>query len=217
MPESFVARGIDPLIARARRSPIPTGVLVFALLVALEVATVAAQGGAPSEAVSYSRAPQEVVVSYLEELGEIEDEDPGPSLKVYGDGRVLVHYPEYMKRAGDYTLRLSDAEMAALLRSLVDKGLLDFDEPAARASREQLARSAAAQREVFYTSEVSVITIEVHANQVEGRVSWSNLRQDAIRFPQVRAIQDLAAAHRELQQLMERKDLTRIESESGPP
>lgn len=214
MPEKFVARGVDPLTTRERRSPIPAGLLVFALLVPLDVGTVAAGGGAPTEAVTYDDAPQEVVVSYLEALGEIEDEDPGPSMKVYGDGRVLVHYPAYMKRAGDYTLQLSDSEMEALLSSLVSNGVLDFDEPAARASTEELMVAASAEQgEVTYRSDASVISIEVNANQVEGRVSWSDLPQDAIRFPQVEALKDLAAAHRELRQLMERTDLTRVETE----
>ena len=123
MPEKLLARSVDPRPAGGRRSPTAAGFLAIALLLHPDVGT-AAQDEAPSEAVSYSRAPQEVVVSYLEELGLLVDEDPGPSLKVYGDGRVEVHYPAYMKRAGDYRLRLSDSEMGALLRSLVRSGLL---------------------------------------------------------------------------------------------
>ena len=38
-----------------------------------------------------------VVVTFIEVLGEIEDEDPGPSVRVHGDGCVTVHYPRYME------------------------------------------------------------------------------------------------------------------------
>ena len=75
------------------------------------------------------------------------------------------------------------------------------------------ATARAQQREVTHTSDVSVISIEVNVNQVERRITWSNIRQDAIRFPRVQAIQDLAAAHHELRKLMERKDLKRIETD----
>lgn len=214
MSEKCVARGVDLPTTRKSRSPISAGLLVLALLVPLDVGTVAAQEGEPGEVVTYARGAEEVVVSYLEALGEIEDEDPGPSLKVYGDGRVLVHYPAYMKRAGDYELQLSDSELDALMRSLVSKGVLDFNEAAARASTEEVLETARAeQREVTYRSDASVISIEVNANQVERSVSWRDLRQDAVLFPQVMAIQDLAAVHRELRQLMEREDLTPIENE----
>ena len=66
-------------------------------------------------AVRYSRDPQAIVASFTEVLAEMDDPDPGPSVTVYGDGRVLVHYPHYMKRAGDWELRLSGEELDALI------------------------------------------------------------------------------------------------------
>jgi hypothetical protein len=36
-------------------------------------------------------------VTFIEVLGEIKDEDPGPSVRIHGDGCVIVHYPRYME------------------------------------------------------------------------------------------------------------------------
>ena len=57
----------------------------------------------------------------MEVLGEIKDQAPGPSARVHGDGYVIVHYPRYMKRVGDYALQLSPQEMEGLMRSLIDQ------------------------------------------------------------------------------------------------
>ena len=64
--------------------------------------------------IDYPRDRGTVVVSFMEVLGEIKDQDPGPSVRVHGDGYVIVHYPRNMKRAGDYALQLSPQEMEGL-------------------------------------------------------------------------------------------------------
>ena len=42
-----------------------------------------------------------VVMSLMEGFGEMKDQDLGPSVRVHGGRYVIVHYPRYMKRAGD--------------------------------------------------------------------------------------------------------------------
>ena len=71
--------------------------------------------------------PAAPIVSYREVLGEVGEVDAGPALQVFADGQVSVHYPRYMKRAGDYQLLLTPGLVAPLVHSLTDKGLLDFD------------------------------------------------------------------------------------------
>ena len=72
-----------------------------ALVVALATAAAAKPlaGGAPT--VEVARRPDAVVVVYREILGEIGGADRGPTVTVYGDGRVVAHYPIYMKLAGE--------------------------------------------------------------------------------------------------------------------
>ena len=79
-----------------------------AVAAALAVLLVAAVGPAlalaqtePSVTIEYPTDPAAVVIHYAERIGEIGEADAGPSVTIYGDGRVGVHYPRYMRRAGE--------------------------------------------------------------------------------------------------------------------
>lgn len=185
-------------------------------------------GSAPT--IEPDRRPDAVVVSYREVLGEIGDADRGPTLTVYGDGRMIAHYPRYMKRAGDYERHLTASELDALLASLAAKGVLEFDPPtvrsAARASRAAAharARAANAPVELFEVSDASTTVIEVavqryrpatpgarEAGPLAKRVAWTGLRTDAQRHPDIPALRDLAAAAQELRTLREHPAFTRV-------
>ena len=169
--------------------------------------------------VESARDASTVLVNFREQLGALEDEDPGPSLTVYGDGRVTVHYPRYMKRAGDYTLQLGPEELGALMRSLASRRLFEFDEAAIRQRKAEAARSRAQLFEVF---DATTIEIELRVERyqrvpgapelrnVHKRLTWHGLRADAKHYPEVAELVDLAAAHEELRALMERPDLVRV-------
>jgi len=157
-----------------------------------------------------------VVVSYAETLGEIGLADAGPSVRLYGDGRLEVHYPRYMKRAGEWTAQLAPAEVDGLVAALADDGVLDFDVAAVRRAQRDAAaarRQAAAlggQPVTFeVTSDADTATIEVHLNSAHKKVAWHGLRADARTYPEIADIQRLAAAERRLRALMERGDLRR--------
>jgi hypothetical protein len=163
---------------------------------------------------AYSRDPNTVVLSFTEFLGAIEDPDPGPTLRVYGDGRVVVHYPPYMARAGDYEFELSRAEMEGLFRSLIEKEVVEFDEAAARRS---VRETAAGPAELFAVLDASTTQIDLRLDRykpaagrgperlgVEKRISWYGLQAHARRFPGAAVIQKLAAARGELVALRER-------------
>jgi hypothetical protein len=197
--------------------------LLLALL--LSASSPAPVGGAEAEPATFEVAtdPATVVVLFSETHGEVGEADAGSSLRVYGDGRVVVHHPRYMRRAGDFTLQLSRAEMRLLLASLVGRGVVEFDEAATRREKREVDASLRAQRsELFAVADPSVTTVEIRlrryapggaggeARDVERRIRWRGLRSDARRYPAIRAIQDLAAVQRELRALMDREDLVRI-------
>jgi len=83
----------------------------------------------------YSKDASTVVVSYTHILGAIGDADKRPSVEIYGDGHMVVYYPPYMKKAGEYTLELTQGEMERLLRSLIASKVLEFDAQAVRRSK----------------------------------------------------------------------------------
>jgi hypothetical protein len=199
------------------------------MLLLAGVATAAPLDGAPAT-IELDRRPEAVVVTFREVLGEIGGVDRGPTLTVYGDGRMVAHYPRYMKRAGDYERRLGPAELDALVASLAAKGVLDFDAPAVRgaaraslvASRER-ARAANAPIALFEVSDAATTVIEVNVDRYRAgtpgarevrrlakRVAWTALRTDAQRHPDVPALRDLAAAEQELRALREHPALTRV-------
>lgn len=90
---------------------------------------------------------QEPVLELSYEGGLIKNPDPTPFVRVYPDGRVLVHYPAYMKRAGDYELRLSDEELQELLASFADQDVLTLEEEGLRAmAAEALAEAGPVER-----------------------------------------------------------------------
>ncbi len=159
--------------------------------------------------VDYSRDPRVAVVTWTEVSGEIANPDTKPRLVVYGDGLAVAHYPSYMKRAGDFELQLSAAEMAALVRGLVQNGLVEFDPGAVRGA----ARAAAARGVERVSTDLSTTVIELRLSHyrppgavaydldVRKRIEWRGVRAATRDHPSVHALQGLAAAQRALDAL----------------
>lgn len=176
-----------------------------------------------AEVLENPRDPAALVVSYAQVLGEIADPDPGPTVKVFGDGWVVVHFPRYMKRAGQYEVRLGRAEMWNLVSSLAGKLVL-FDATATRQKKQELqARFKETHAVVSAVMDASTTVIGIYLSRykpggiageeivnVQKKVSWVGLKWDAKKYPQVEAIQDLAPAQRELQALMKHPFLEKV-------
>jgi hypothetical protein len=188
---------------------------LFALLAFAACLSSGLPGAATAQPVDvdYARDPQVAVVTWTEIPGEIADPDPTPSLVVYGDGRAVAHYPHYMKRAGDHELRLSAAEMRTLVRGLAQKGLVEFDRAAARTAARDAAAASGIER---VSTDPATTVIELRLSRyrppaavadvldVHKRIEWRGLRGDARDHPSVSAIQNLAAAQRDLAALAAR-------------
>jgi hypothetical protein len=161
--------------------------------------------------------PAAPIVTYREVLGEVGEADAGPTLQVFADGHVSVHYPSYMKRAGDYQTRLTPSQLAALVQSLTGKGLLDFDSAEVRrraADAGQARRRASAQRgepaTATFVADASTSIIDLQVGTRRNKITWQGLREDARANPEVAALQNAAAAETELRSLLERPDLERV-------
>lgn len=189
-----------------RRLPTPLAGLVSLLLLA---AGAAAQS--PADEVVYSTAADSLVIEFREQPGELRS--PGPSLRVYGDGRFVVQRPTGMKRAGEFSARLTREELAGLLERLAGDGVLDFDAEAARR-----ARADAAAGRISEASDPDSIFLVVRAARVpagaarsaapaEKRITWRGLRGDVRAHPEILALQGLADACAELRALVDARDL----------
>lgn len=75
-----------------------------------------------------TEGPDEPLLELRYEGGMIANPDPTPFVRVYPGGRVLVHYPAYTKRAGEYSLQLNERELQALLASFSNEVVLTLQE-----------------------------------------------------------------------------------------
>ena len=172
---------------------------------------------------SYPLDSEALIISYSSTPEMLGNPDKTPRIQVFGDGRVLVHYPFYMKKAGDYEVYLNRGEIRQLLLAL--SGVFDFDQKVVK----QLRKAIKAAREeqegvIYYRSEDTLEQIEVRLNEyqessvalaqkVNMKLSWKNIASDAKDYPNVTAIQRLAGARQSIRALLKRDDLLLVEVE----
>jgi len=158
-----------------------------------------------------------IVLRMTRHMGLVAGSDASSHVVVWEDGAVDIHYPAFMKRAGDYRLRLSDAELDALMSDMIAGGLPEFD-PALL--REELAHKAVpsdgAGRVVSWETDrgFTVIEYRLPATEdkgfVEGSARWTGLQSSARRHVDVSALQDLARIERRLLDLADDSRAVRV-------
>jgi hypothetical protein len=147
----------------------------------------------------------------------LSNQDPTPLLRIYGDGKVLAHFPVYMKKAGDYQLTLSQSELLTLVRSLAQDGIFDFDGKASQRYKQQKdSQKAFSTGTLQHVSDTTKTVIDINLNSyqrsfADKRITnfsktfiWDNLQQDAKRYTQSTAITRAAASARNLHLLLDR-------------
>ena len=170
----------------------------------------------------YERVSEAPLLELSYEGGRIRDRDPTPFVRVFPNGRVLVHYPTYMKKAGDYELNLNDDELRQLLDSFADQSMLELDfnalnmiagEPVAEDGPEELVDTHGVS---------TVVQIRARSFTPEGGdeatlmgVSTDLMVQDLAAKVEVaqgsRLLQDFASGVQKIENLAERNDLRRID------
>ena len=207
----------------------PSHLLSVVLLLSAFLVTTGtqAQGPANSNAadqplIQYSTQAEEPVIEYRLVHQMLADQDPEPLLRIYGNGRVHAHYPAYMQKAGDYEYRLSRPELNALLRSLSQDGVIDFDHAAVQAERQQRQDQQRAAGELHYISDTTETIIDIRLDEyrrhpdtnrirnLNKRFQWNNLQHDKKRFPQMSSIKDAATGAQRLHELLDHPDMQRI-------
>lgn len=198
----------------------------FLLLCALAAALQAhAQNQMPSASgplFSWSADPATVIVSYSETPLMLAAPDRLPRVQVFGDGWVWVHYPAYMVRAGDYEAWLSPDEIRSLLQTL--SGVFDFDAAAVESARKSIVEARQRQSGTMtYRSESTLEQIEIRleeyrsgsraaAERIDLKLAWNDIPSDARDFPEIADLARLNAARDGLRALLDRDDLSRIET-----
>jgi len=180
-----------------------------------------AQQSAPDFA--FPADPNYLLLSFTYIHSMLGDPDPTPLMRIYGDGRVHVHYPVYMQRSGDYELELGNLELRQLLLSLAETGAMSFDAQDVGQLRSLEVERLEQQNIMVHISDPTEMVIEVHFewykppgtsiqyDNFQKSIRWGNVAQEATLFPQVLELQGLAEAERQLQSILERDDLRRME------
>ena len=192
--------------------------LLVSLLFLLHGAATAENGKSAEKthpAFKYSETAAEPVIEYNLVHDMLAEPDPTPLLRVYGNGRVHVHYPVYMKKAGDYELQLSKPELNALIRELANDGIIDFDKGKAIGHRKQLeAEQRAASGMLYHISDDTTTVIDIRLDEYQKnnsskrltnlnkRFTWKNIEHDARRFPDMVEIQKAKAGTNKVRDLM---------------
>ncbi len=172
----------------------------------------------------YEKSEKAILLEMKRTHSEIADDDMF-TLQVCGDGTVKVHYPIYMKKAGDYRFQLSAEMLQSLLQSMAEKGLFDVEIKELRASLHRARRDQKNKQkisgEIRYKSSDTITFFrasldgyrpsgQIKTSAVQVQLSWYGLQSDANDFDYV-AIDALADAERELLNLAESDRLKKVE------
>ena len=167
-----------------------------------------------------SSSPNAVVLQLREDVG-IRDADDTPLVRIYGDGRVAVHFPDYMRRAGDYELRLPEDTLQELMQAAAGS-ILSFDSAVTESRVRALETAERNDGVVVRVSHRTTTILEVRYEQYRPagaavdirdgvkRVAWTGLVSDAERFRDVTALRDLAGIRRQVRALADHPDLEAV-------
>lgn len=157
--------------------------------------------------VSVSATPPGLMLSYRVTHDLLRTTDHF-SVSVYEDGLALVHYPDYMEQAGDYSVQLSASELQAL-RLLLEHPLVQGFDPGQAAAEKR--RIDAGSPELFAISDDSWSHFEIRSAAGARSIRWANLEIDEDRYPDVGVFRKLAEIERELRQLDQHPTATAVD------
>ncbi|MEM6638262.1 MAG: hypothetical protein AAF610_00025 [Pseudomonadota bacterium] len=159
--------------------------------------------------VQFTAASDIPIVRFSREHAMMRGVSDAPLVAVFGDGRVVVERPVYMKRPGRHEFALNSAELSMLLTALAP--VIDLDVDALRRERDELARSSG---QYYMTLDETVTHIELNfeqfvrdngrATKVARTQSMADVQIHAETYPTVRGLVSLAGAEAALMGLFER-------------
>jgi hypothetical protein len=168
-------------------------------------------------------AVSQPVIHYQQNIQMLAGIDDRPTFKVYGSGRVLVHYPVYMKKAGDYEMQLDETELVALIQSLSSNGLMAFDEKKVKEKIKGRKKAAKAKGQFYEISDAVESVVEITLDEYQEnkkskkiknfnkRIKWKNIEHDAARYKDEAEITKANSSILQFRTLMKDSRLAKIE------
>jgi len=172
----------------------------------------------------YPRDARFQVLEYTQSNDMIRTADTQPLLRIFGNGRVLVHFPVYMKRAGDYEMVLTDVELQQLLSLLEQEGIFKVSSKQISKLKEKVIASRRVRPgyKLARISDHSYSRFKVNLGSYMSGLSFlpkydfkqevvlKNLRFDAQMHPSISELKNAANAERELHKFLNHKDLVKL-------
>lgn len=136
----------------------------------------------------------EPVIHYQQNIEMLAGMNDRVSISIFGNGRVLVHYPVYMKRAGDYEMQLDETELLDLIQELSGNGVMDFDEQKVRGKVQTYKKALREKGEFYEISDAVETVVDIQLDEYQKnnkskklkkfhkKFAWKNLEQDASRY-----------------------------------
>ena len=137
-------------------------------------------------------------------------------VEVYEDGTALVHYPVYMKKAGDYAVQLRPNEVQQIRLLLEHPLVWKFDREKLIAEKKRID---AQSTELFAISDNTYSEFEINlpvqpknnASNKSQKIRWANVRIDAERYPGMGIFRKLADIQDSLRELDQHPTAQRVE------
>ena len=130
---------------------------------------------------------------FYESTHDLTPQDDTYWVEVYQDGTALVHYPIYMKKAGDYVVRLSPAEVQQIRVALEHPLVKGFN---AQQINQQKKALDAQSVVLSHISDNSYANFEIpNSDAATGerqQIRWANLQSDAANYPGIGVSRKLA-------------------------
>lgn len=173
--------------------------------------------GATAVAVGSDGLNSHMILRMTRHIGLVASSDPGPRVVIWDDGIVDVHFPAFMKRAGDYRVELSAAELEVLVSGLLADGLQEFDPALVR--EELVGKSTptngggqivSREMDRGFTEFQYSLPVTENKGLVHGSIRWRGLQSSARRHPDVKALQDLASIESRLLELADDSRAVRV-------
>lgn len=152
-----------------------------------------------------------LLISYslTQEILAVNDEVP--LLRIYGNGRVHVHRPEYLKQSGDYHMYLTAAELQALCLEMMQKNVMAYRDQTASQEIEEVERGSQVTHHISDNVQSS-IELNLHAVKLgavgniaavgKRKHTVANVQAKARSYPNLKLIGDLAEVENRLNQLI---------------
>ncbi len=145
----------------------------------------------------------ELILEYRREVSMVSGQDNTMRLKIFADGRVSVHYPAFMRRAGEHQSSLTAGELNRLMASMYASGMADFEPETAENNIKRLSRgSTDSGRLRLIRTDQDITHIRIASDNGMHEFAFSGLRGKSSQFPQLQALADLSLAVEQLDRLM---------------